>query len=480
MKLKQVLKKVPYLNVKGSKDISVFGISNHSKLVFPGCIYIAKKGLKFDGSQFVPEAVSAGASVIVTDLFDPFLKNVTQVIVKNVADCEAILAANYYESPSKELKVIGVVGTNGKTTTSYLIHHLMNAVKNNCSMTGTIENIIGSEKQVSTHSTPDAVTMQKLLKEMVLAKQSSVVMEVTSHGIDQRRVKEVDFDIGIFTNFTQDHLDYHKSMENYFRCKKSFFDDLKKGSVSIINIDDAKGKEIVSDTKSKIVTYGIDHLADYQAESIELHPTYTKFVLKHQNESYPIKVPMVGLFNVYNILAAIVAMHIQNYSFEQIIAGLKSFFHVPGRMQQYETDKGVYVFVDYAHTEDALLKALTTLKAIGKKRIITVFGCGGNRDQLKRAKMGTVAEKYSDFVVLTSDNPRDESPDEIINQILEGIKGRNYLIEMDREKAILKAINYASPQDIVLIAGKGHETYQLIAGKKLFFDDAKILKGMCK
>jgi len=488
MKLKKLLNDIPDCQVKGSKDILVTGISANSKLIAPGNVFIAKRGKTFDGGQFISEAIQAGACAIITDLYNPSLKQVSQVIHPNISSIEGALAANYYRNPSQELFMVGVTGTNGKTTTSFIAKNLLDCFKGPCGLIGTIEYIVGDHRYQATHTTPDVNTNHKMLRDMLTYGCRSAVMEVTSHALDQGRVNQIDFDIAIFSNLTLDHLDYHGSMENYGRVKKILFDKLgkgkkKKATWAIVNQDSPWTPSMLMGCSENVLSYGIDTPADLNASDIRLGRHETRAKITYQGQNIDCYWPLVGRFNVYNCLAAMAVALTQNVPFELVSSYMSKVAFVRGRLQPVTNCLGRQIYVDFAHSDDALLNVLTTIKEIqtGSGRLIVVFGCGGDRERTKRPKMAEVCERFADFCLITSDNPRSEDPCKICEEIVAGFSSREaYQVEVDRKLAIQKAIEMSRPEDIVLIAGKGHETYQVFAHKTIEFDDCKVAADICK
>ncbi len=476
MRLKRLIQKIADLEVKGSKDIEITGLCANSKVVAPGNLFIAKKGLAHDGTRFIPDAVAAGAVAILTDMYDPFLQ-VTQLIHPDVASIEAKLAAEYYHNPSSELKIIGITGTNGKTTSSFLIKHLLDKAGLLAGLIGTIEWIVGDHRFPTSMTTLDTITNHKLLREMASAGCKSCVMEVSSHGLDQKRVEEIDFDIAVFTNFSQDHLDYHKDMESYKNAKAKLFSRLREDKWAIFNADDP----VQFVTKAKTLTYAIDNQADLMAKELKLSDKGIQFIASYQGQEVLCKSPLVGRFNIYNLLATIAVGLCSKVALEECIAFIKSFKGVLGRLERVKNGRGLHIFVDYAHTEDALSRVLETINGIKKGNLLTVFGCGGDRDQDKREKMGRVASRLSDEVIITSDNPRNEDPEAIVKQILQGVPEKfPVTVELDRECAIRRAIQKMGKDDILLIAGKGHEKKQIFANRVIPFDDVEIAQALVK
>lgn len=480
MKIKKLFADVPDVIIKGPKDIKITGISANSKTVAPGNLFLARKGKTFDGAEFISEAVLAGASAVLTDLYNPFLSQIAQIIHPNAAVLEAKIAAAFYGFPSKKLYTIGVTGTNGKTTVSYLIRHIFEQNNKPCGLLSTIEYISGKSHHSAMLTTPAAVDLQKFLKEMVNSKMKAVVMEASSQALDQLRCQEIDFSLAIFTNLTQDHLDYHLNMQNYAKAKERLFQGLGLKSAAIVNADDPYVENIIQNTKAKVVTYGLEKPAHLRAENIVFSETGTEFDLAYAGKIEKISSSLVGRFNVYNLLAAIAAALEAKIPLKKIKQAVASFAPVRGRLERAKIKQPFSVFVDYAHTEDALINALAALKQFKKGRLIVVFGCGGNRDKDKRPKMGRAASENADFCILTSDNPRQEDGFQIIQDIVRGIQKENYLIEEDRFLAIKKAVLMAKENDIVLIAGKGHETYQILKDKKYPFDDRGAVEEICQ
>lgn len=486
MKLKALCKDIPNIAVRPFKDVDISGITSNSKLVVPNSVFVAKKGMKSDGAYFIPEAILNGAAAIVSDVFDPSLTKVVQIISPDVNDLEAKFAARYYGNPSEHLWMVGVTGTCGKTTTTYAIKHVLEASDVSCGMIGTIEYMVGKKSYSATHTTPDVCANHKLLKEMLTQGCKACVMEVTSHALHQKRVNEIEFDVAVFTNLTHEHLDYHKTMEDYFLAKSGLFRNLKSGKeshkagmpkIALINADDPKKEKFIAAThpEAHVVTYGIDHKADIQARNIHFGMEGTEFLVSYREKEASFFWPLVGRFNVYNALACIGAALMRGLTLEKIAYCLQSFQTAPGRLDPVQNRLGVHIFVDYAHKAEALKNVLETLEEVAKQKIIVVFGCGGDRDREKRSMMGHIAEMYADQVIITSDNPRSEDPLKIIQEIVKGMaKPENANVIPDRKEAIYKAVSISEPGDIVLIAGKGHETKQFFSHVFVDFDDKQI------
>ncbi len=486
MKLKTLLKNIPDLLVKGSKEIDITGLTENSGLVAPGNLFVAKKGKSQDGSKFIQDAILAGASCILTDLFDPFLTGVTQLIHSDVAYIETELAKAFYHAADKKLFLVGITGTNGKTTISYLTRHLLEGLKCSTGLIGTIEWVVGDHVFPATHTTPGIITNYKLFNEMSVSCKACV-MEVSSHALDQNRVQGIEFDVAVFTNLTQDHLDYHASMEEYAEAKAKLFSSLLPNAeaekafpkVAVVNNDSEWTPVMTQNCRVPVLTYGIDAPADLKAEKITLSTHGMEFTLHYLGKEYLVQSSLIGRFNVYNILAATCVLLSYGATLDKILPLLKTFTKVQGRLERIPNQKNLNVFVDYAHTDDALFNVLNVVREITPGKIITVFGCGGNRDFLKRPKMAQVAEALSDVVIVTNDNPRSEDPEEIARQISLGFQTpERAQIILDRRAAIAAAIALATPQDSVLIAGKGHETYQIFPTQTLHFDDRQEVSAL--
>lgn len=489
MKIKKLIKDIPGITVKGSKDVEITGVCINSKIVAPGNLFIAKMGLVDNGANHIEEAISAGAVAVATDMYDPSLKDVVQLIHPNVAAIEGALAAQYYQFPSRELFTVGITGTNGKTTTSFLIKHLLDSLVGPCGLIGTIEYVIGNFRYQATRTTPDVCNNQKMLREMISQGCCSAVMEVTSHALDQNRVDMIDFDVAVFTNLTLDHLDYHGTMEQYAAAKQKLFtglDPLSKkkaypfSKVAVLNGDSPQWKQMVEGCSAELLTYGFSNEVDLRASDLEQGVSGTHFKLQYKGQVVQCKSPFIGLYNVYNYMAAVGVALARKISLAAIVECLANAPRVPGRLESVPNALGLNIYVDYAHTSDALKKVLECLQAVKKGRILTVFGCGGDRDKSKRPEMAAVSETFSDFSIVTTDNPRNEDPAEICKEIVSGFKKQGtFLIEIDRKKAIKKGIQMATSDDILLIAGKGHESYQIFAHHTFVFDDRQVAADLC-
>lgn len=490
MKIKKLIKDISFPNVKGSKDVEITGVCCNSKLVSPGNLFVAKKGRAYDGNHYIPEAIAAGAVAILTDIYDPSLKDVTQLIHPDVKAMEALVAAHYYQFAGDEMFMVGITGTNGKTTTSFLIKHMMDQLAGPCGLIGTVEYVIGRHRYQATLTSPDVTTNHKLLREMILQGCKAAVMEVTSHALEQGRVDHIDYDVGVFTNLTVDHLDYHQTMDNYCSAKQKLFTSLGKPTIrekkksfpkiAVVNADSPWSSKIIEGCKTTLITYGIDNNADLKASDIQMTADSTHFSLEYKGKRIACKSPLVGRYNVYNALAAIGVMLSKQVPLETLVPMVATFVPVPGRLEKVTNDLGLKIYVDFAHSDDALTNVLECLRELSPRKIITVFGCGGDRDQTKRPKMAQACEELSDLCIVTSDNPRSEDPATIASHILKGFKRKDsHVVELDRYKAIEYAIDIATPEDIILIAGKGHEPYQIFAHKIVEFDDRKVAAQIC-
>lgn len=471
MKLKKLLTDVSLELYRGSREIEITGLCSNSKRVAPGNLFIAKNGLTTDGSQYIEEAVDSGAVAVLSDMGNPFLKEVVQLVHPDPGAIEGVLASTYYDHPSKELFTVGITGTNGKTTVAYIVKHLLDNLALPAGLIGTIEYLIGESSYDAEHTTPDVITNHKMLKEMVRAGCKAAVMEVTSHGLAQRRVDQIEFDVAVFTNLTQDHLDYHKTLEGYAEVKSQLFASLSEDKHAVINIDTPFSAVMTQKCRAKVLTYGLSPDADLHADQIKLTKSGTEFQLTYQGQRFSFSGPLIGRFNVLNCLAAVGVCLSYGIPLEALPPHVATFPSVPGRLERVEEHA---IFVDFAHTPDALQNVLETLQEIKTGRLITLFGCGGDRDSEKRPQMAAVAEKFSDFTIVTSDNPRSEEPLSICEQIASGFSSQNHLIEPDRRRAIEKAIEMKAEDDLILIAGKGHEAYQIFSHQRVPFDDRKV------
>lgn len=474
-----ILYGVKLLQVAGRTDISVKDICIDSRKVSEGSAFIAQRGTLTDGHAYIATAVEKGAVLIVCEAFpEQLLEGVTYVRTDDSRQALGLMAANFYEHPSRELTLVGVTGTNGKTTVATLLWQLFTALGYRAGLLSTIRNIVGNTSYVATHTTGDAVSIQALLREMADAGCTYAFMEVSSHAAHQDRIFGLHFKGAIFTNITHDHLDYHKTFKDYIFAKKRFFDLLGSEAFALVNKDDKRWEVMLQNTKAKTYTYAIRSIADFKAKILE--NTFGGMVL--QVDGQELHTRMAGRFNVYNILSVYATAVLLGIDSIDALSAISTIKGAAGRFEwiRSETD-GITAVVDYAHTPDALKNVLDTVKEIrtGSEQLITVIGCGGDRDREKRPKMALIAAELSDRVILTSDNPRSEDPLEIIAEMKAGVPGQHYkkvLIQADRKEAIRMAVAMAKPGDILMVAGKGHENYQEIKGVKYPFDDKAILQ----
>lgn len=477
MKLKDLLNAVEYKNSPSfSGDIEIKGIACDSKAVNRDYLFIAVPGTKIDGHRFVNEAVERGAVAVVIEKDIMLGDGIAKIYVKDSRTALARIANEFYGRPAERLKCIGITGTNGKTTISYLMDNIVSAAGHKAGLIGTINYRIGERIIPATNTTPGPVELYNFMNKMLQNSIDYLVMEVSSHSLDQRRVEGIDFAVAIFTNLTGDHLDYHKTLDEYFNAKAKLFEGLGAGSYGIINIDDEWGKKLVRRSKGKVTTYGTKPGADFLASGMELSLNGTKFTIDTPAGQMKIDTKLIGLHDVYNITAAVAAGSTLGFPLEAVKRGVENVRAVPGRLESIDCGQPFKVFVDYAHTDDALYNVLSALRPLISERIIVVFGCGGDRDKTKRPRMGKVACKLADLVIVTSDNPRSEDPQTITKEIVAGIGSKNYTVVVDRMQAIRQALSAARDGDCVLIAGKGHETYQVLKDTTVAFDDREVAR----
>lgn len=468
-------------------EVEVRNVQYDSRKVERGDMFVAIRGAQVDGHAHIPSAIANGAKVVVMEndaaLPDSYFMHagVIKVVVPSARIALAQISAQYYSHPSRRLAVIGVTGTNGKTTTTHLISSIVEHGGGKAGLVGTIEYRIGEEIIPSTHTTPESLELNALLSRMVAGGCSSVVMEVSSHSLDQHRVRGIEFSVGVFTNLTQDHLDYHGTMDKYFEAKSELFRSLGDQSWAVVNADDPWGRKLLTMTRARTLSFGMTASSDLHADQVSLSMRGTRCRIQYAGESIEIETPLVGKFNVSNILAAVGAGIAMGVPTQVIRKAVRELRPVRGRFEPVVSPAGWTAIIDYAHTPDALEKALNAVQdvfsASERGRIITVFGCGGNRDSTKRSTMAAIATGLSDMTIVTSDNPRLESPEAIIAEVMAGAKqGRQVESVVDRRKAIEKALGLAKRNDVVLIAGKGHEDYQVIGEKKIHFSDKEIVE----
>ena len=482
MKLKEILVNCNLLDIKGNKDIDILDITFDSRNVKPNSLFFAVKGTQVDGHNYIDKAIENGAIAIVCEkLPKNIIEAITYILVDNSAHVLGIGASNFFGNPSEKLRLVGVTGTNGKTTIVTLLYRLFNDAGYNCGLLSTIENIINREVIPSTHTTPDPIELNMLLQKMVESGCEYAFMEVSSHSVDQERITGLVFAGGIFTNLTHDHLDYHKTMANYRNAKKKFFDHLPADAFALTNADDKNGMVMLQNTKAKKLSYALKHDADFKGIVMESH--FDGMMLKVNGTE--VFTQLVGGFNASNLLAIYGAALSLGFNKDELLVEISKLHGANGRFDMLHSESGIVGIVDYAHTPDALENVLNTINDVRchKETLISVVGCGGNRDTTKRPEMAAVAVRLSDRVILTSDNPRNEDPDEIIRQMKAGIEEKDshkVLSITNRHEAIRTAVALAKKGDIILVAGKGHETYQEINGVKNHFDDKEELSKAFK
>ena len=481
MLLRDVLYKVAIRTVAGNTGIDIKDIQIDSRKIRPGAVFVAIRGTAADGHQFIDEAIESGAIAIVFETMPSEMKKeLVYVQTDNSAAAAAYMAHNFYGRPSEKLKLTGVTGTNGKTTIATLLYKLFTSLGYTCGLLSTVENQIGARVIPATHTTPDAISLNAVLRQMIAEGCTHVFMEVSSHAIHQHRVTGLQFTCGVFSNITHDHLDYHKSFDEYIRVKKAFFDSLPSSAFAISNADDKRGTVMLQNTHGRKNFYSLKTMAEFKGKILE--NSLTGLVMNVDGQEVHFR--LIGEFNAYNLLAVFGTAICMGEDKQEVLRCLSVLTGAEGRFDYMVSSREkVIAIVDYAHTPDALLNVLATIKKLKKgfEKVITVVGCGGDRDKTKRPIMAEVACEHSDKVIFTSDNPRSEDAVQIIKEMEEGLPGagkRKYISIVDRKEAIKTAISLAKPEDIVLIAGKGHEKYQEIKGVKNHFDDKEVVKEM--
>ncbi len=483
MRLDELLKNIPELHwplEKGSTEITA--LSCDSREAQQGALFVALSGAKFRGVDFVADVVAKGAAAVVIARSEaPLLKKEIPagVVIILAADPKALLrtaARCFYGDPSRSIQTIGITGTNGKTTFTYLMESILHHSGEMCGVIGTVNYRIGKEILPAPNTTPGFLDLQRFYHQMLGQGARHCVMEVSSHALDQGRVDNIHFNAAVFSNLTQDHLDYHQDMESYFLAKALLFKGLSSNAAALINGDDPYGRRLCKMTQAKVITFGIDSDVNVKAVGIHYTLTGTTFDVAYPSGKVKVITRLIGKHNVYNILAAFACAYALGFKMESVVRGIESMANVPGRLEAVETRKGFHVFIDYAHTEDGLVNVLKALREVSSARITTVFGCGGDRDRAKRPKMGAAVCALSDHAIITSDNPRSEDPLAIIEQIVAGFNKKNYDVCPDRKEAIRTALKEARPGDIILLAGKGHEDYQILKEGKIQFNEAQIVK----
>jgi len=480
--LKDILYNAGITKIQGDINISVDFIEFDSRKIESGKVFVAIKGAQADGHLFIEKAIVDGASAIICEDWPSNLNaDVVCVQVKSSTYALGIMAANFYDHPSKELKLIGVTGTNGKTTSVTLLHALFSDLDQKSGLLSTVVNKIGQEEIPATHTTPNPMALNGLLRQMVDQECKYCFMEVSSHAVHQNRIAGLDFDIAGFTNISHDHLDYHKTFKEYIKAKKQFFDDLGTHAISIVNTDDVNGLVMTQNSNSKVKTFGLKNMADYKVKILE--NAFSGLVLNINNQD--VWTRLIGGFNAYNLILVYAVAIELGFDALDVLTSISKLKSVEGRFEYLKSNKDIIAIVDYAHTPDALQNVLSTISSVRTKneKVITVVGCGGDRDKTKRPKMAEIAANLSDQTILTSDNPRSENPDLIINEMKAGVpaeRSAKVMAIADRKEAIKVACALATTGDIVLVAGKGHEKYQEINGERFPFDDLAIVKETLK
>lgn len=479
-KLANILNEVKVLETKGLLTIDISDVAFDSRKVSTGCLFVAVPGTQVDGHNYIDQAISNGAAAILCQQFpDTLLDNITYVKVEDSAFALGLIASELFDNPSSQLRLIGITGTNGKTTTATLLFNLFTDLGYNSGLISTVLNKIGNKTILATHTTPDALQIQKLLHEMVDAGCEYVFMEVSSHAIEQNRIAGISFAGAVFTNITHDHLDYHETFNNYLTAKKKLFDQLPSESFALSNADDKNGKIILQNCKAKKFTYGLKNMADFKGKVIENHFSGMQLLI----DNHELHTLLSGNFNAYNLLAAYSTAVLLKQNRDEVLTAISNIRGAEGRFEMIRSKENITGIVDYAHTPDALQNVLESITALRTKneKLITVIGAGGDRDRVKRPKMARIATNLSNLTILTSDNPRTEDPDQILEDMKQGIEADKIsktLIIKDRKEAIKTAVVMAQPGDLILVAGKGHEKYQEIMGVKYPFDDKQLLNNL--
>ncbi|MDN3695677.1 UDP-N-acetylmuramoyl-L-alanyl-D-glutamate--2,6-diaminopimelate ligase [Chryseobacterium tructae] len=482
MIITELVNRIPVIEIHGDNNREVLELVFDSRKVTENSLYIAIRGTVVDGHSFIASSIEKGATTIVCEEYPETLaENVTYIKVKDSAKTLGHLASNFYGNPSRKLKLIGVTGTNGKTSVSTLLFDVFRNLGYDSALLSTVEIRIGEEIIPATHTTPDVITINKILAEAVEKGCEFAFMEVSSHGIAQNRIEGLHFKVAGFTNLTHDHLDYHKTFEEYLKTKKRFFDELEDTAVAITNVDDKNGNVMLQNTKAKKKSYALKTMADFHGKLLEVD--FNGMLLNFNGKEF--WTTLTGKFNVYNLLLVFGIAEELGFAQDEILQAISQLKRVSGRFETMKSDGGIFFIVDYAHTPDALENILDSINDIRTKneRLITVFGCGGDRDHSKRPEMGNIATKKSTLAIITSDNPRTEDPGQIIKEIEAGVEPQNfskYTSIPDRKEAIKMAIKFAEPKDIILVAGKGHENYQEINGVKHHFDDKEVINELWK
>jgi UDP-N-acetylmuramoyl-L-alanyl-D-glutamate--2,6-diaminopimelate ligase len=482
MQLKTLTAAIPVRQIIGPLDRVVESIAYDSRRVQKNSLFVALHGEKTDGHEFIAQAIEKGASAIVAEREEKHPR-ATCVVVENTRSALADLSATFYGFPAKRLKLAAVTGTNGKTTTTFLIKHICEKAGLRCGLIGTVRYEIGERVSPAIRTTPESLDLQDLFAQIANAGCRAAAVEVSSHALAQERTRGLEWDVAVFTNLTQDHLDFHGTMERYFKSKLKLFTQLaqqpkNRKAVAVVNIDDRYGEQLRNkiDKKISVITYGMGVRTDFRASNYRMEFGGTSYQLDARGKSYLVRVPLIGRFNVANSMAALAAANALGVGLREAVLSLGKSPQVPGRLEAVPAKRQFQTFVDYAHTPDALLNVLKTLRELEPRRLIVVFGCGGDRDRQKRPLMAEIADRHADYAIITSDNPRKEDPNAIIAEIDKGFRSEHYEKIVDRTEAITRAIELAEARDIVLIAGKGHENYQEFADHTVPFDDLQVAR----
>lgn len=483
MKLEDLLTGIPVKLFNGNLDDEIQGITYSSKKVRPGWLFAALKGEVRNGFNFVEEALAKGATAFLSEKPEPSNFSENWIQVRDAREALALCSANFYSHPSHKMKVVGITGTNGKTTITYLVEEILRKAKFSPAIIGTISYRMPKTKITAQRTTPEAPDLQKLMRDMLDQSVSHCLIEVSSHALELKRVWGINFDVVVFTNLSGDHLDYHHSMESYFEAKKKLFFLNQSKRIAVVNIDDSWGKKLIPQLPIGFITYGLQESATVRGKKYKLDEKGTEMEVTYPGGEMMISSPLLGRPNLHNVLASIAIALTLKVSPPPIKEGIANLKQIPGRFEKIENSLGIAVFVDYAHTDDALRNLLESFRELNPNRILLVFGAGGDRDKTKRERMGEISAKLADLIFLTSDNPRTEDPLAIIHDIEKGIKKtgkNNYSIIPDRREALECALSSGKEGDYILVAGKGHEDYQIIKDKVIPFNDAKIIREIIK
>ncbi len=483
MKLSEVLEGVPNTRVEGQRNVDISGITHDSRKIQSGYVFVAVQGEKLDGFTFVEKALQNGAEAVLSKRKKPDLFPKTWIQVSDDREALGLCSANFYGHPSRELKIVGITGTKGKTTVSYILEEILKKANFIPGVIGTISYRGPNIDITAKHTTPEASDLQKMLRQMVEGGATHCIMEVSSHALELKRVTGIEFDVAVFTNLSGEHMDYHQNMDSYYEAKKKLFHTDQINQTAVINTDDDWGKKMISDITMEYISVGLQSPAMVYAEKFEFNTHGTKLTARFPSGNMTLSSHLIGKPNVYNTLSSLAASLALNIPTDAIQEGIAALHGVPGRFERIQNSLGIHIYVDYAHTDDALKNLLETAQDLAREKIILVFGAGGDRDKTKRPRMGAIAGELADLTILTSDNPRTESPSAIISDVEEGLKTtgpKKYIILPDRKEAIKKALSLARKDDMILVAGKGHENYQILGDKTIVFSDKDIIHEILK